>query len=52
MLPLSPWLLLGIYGVLAILILKANSVFENYLVLAGTALWVVLFTLFFKQKDS
>ena len=48
----SLWLLSGVYGALAILISKANSIFENYLVLAGTALWVVLFTLFFKQKDS
>ena len=49
---ISLWLLSGVYGALAILISKANSIFENYLVLAGTALWVVLFTLFFKQKDS
>ena len=46
------WALSGVYGALAILISKANSIYENYLVLAGTALWVVLFTLFFKQKDS
>ena len=49
---ISLWLLSGVYGALAILISKANSIFENYLVLAGTALWVFLFTLFFKQKDS
>ena len=48
----SLWLLSGVYGALAILISKANSIYEDYLVLAGTALWVVLFTLFFKQKDS
>ena len=48
---ISLWLLSGVYGALAILISKANSIFENYLVLAGTALWVVLFILFFKQKD-
>jgi len=46
------WLLSGVYGALAILISKANSIFETYLVTAGTALWVVLFTLFFKQKDA
>jgi UDP-GlcNAc:undecaprenyl-phosphate GlcNAc-1-phosphate transferase len=45
------WLLSGVYGVLAILISKANTILENYLVLVGTALWVVLFTLFIKQKD-
>jgi len=49
---ISLWLLSGVYGALAILISKANSIHENYLVLAGTALWVVLFILFFKQKDS
>jgi UDP-GlcNAc:undecaprenyl-phosphate GlcNAc-1-phosphate transferase len=49
---ISLWLLSGVYGALAILISKANSVYENYLVLAGTSLWVVLFTLFFKQKDA
>lgn len=48
----SLWLLSGVYGALAILISKADSINENYLVLAGTALWVALFTLFFKQKDS
>jgi len=49
---ISLWLLSGFYGALAILISKANSIYENYSVLAGLALWVVLFTLFFKQKDS
>jgi UDP-GlcNAc:undecaprenyl-phosphate GlcNAc-1-phosphate transferase len=49
---ISLWLLSGVYGALAILISKANSIHENYLILAGTALWVVLFILFFKQKDS
>jgi UDP-GlcNAc:undecaprenyl-phosphate GlcNAc-1-phosphate transferase len=49
---ISLWILSGVYGALAILISKANSSFENYLVLSGTALWVLLFILFFKQKDS
>jgi UDP-GlcNAc:undecaprenyl-phosphate GlcNAc-1-phosphate transferase len=49
---ISLWLLSGVYGALAILISKANSIFENYLALAGTTLWVLLFILFFKQKDS
>jgi UDP-GlcNAc:undecaprenyl-phosphate GlcNAc-1-phosphate transferase len=49
---ISLWLLSGVYGALAILISKANSIFDNYLVIAGVALWVVLFTLFFKEKDS
>jgi len=49
---ISLWILSGIYAVLAISISKANSIFENYLVVAGSAIWVVLFILFFKQKDS
>jgi UDP-GlcNAc:undecaprenyl-phosphate GlcNAc-1-phosphate transferase len=49
---ISLWLLSGVYGALTILLSRVNSIFENYLVLAGTALWVVLFILFFKQKDS
>jgi UDP-GlcNAc:undecaprenyl-phosphate GlcNAc-1-phosphate transferase len=49
---LSLWLLSGVYGALAILISKADSIYENYLVTAGIAMWVVLFTLFFKEKDS
>jgi len=46
------WLLSGVYSGLAILISKANSIFENYLVSVGAALWVVLLILFLKQKDS
>jgi UDP-GlcNAc:undecaprenyl-phosphate GlcNAc-1-phosphate transferase len=49
---LSLWLLSGVYGALAILISKADSIYENYLVTAGIAMWVVLFTLFFKENDS
>jgi UDP-GlcNAc:undecaprenyl-phosphate/decaprenyl-phosphate GlcNAc-1-phosphate transferase len=49
---ISLWLLSGFYGALAILISKTNSVFENYLVSVGIALWLTLFTLFFKQNDS
>jgi UDP-GlcNAc:undecaprenyl-phosphate GlcNAc-1-phosphate transferase len=48
---ISLWLLSGVYGALAILISRANSIFENYFVTAGATLWVVLFALFFKQKD-
>ena len=46
------WLLSGVYGVIAILISNANAILENYLVLVGIILWVILFALFFKQKDS
>ena len=49
---ISLWLLSGVYGALAILLSRVNSIFENYLVLAGTALWLFLFVFFFKQKDS
>ena len=49
---ISLWLLSAVYGALAILISKTNSVFESYSVIAGAALWIVLFKLFFKEKDS
>jgi UDP-GlcNAc:undecaprenyl-phosphate GlcNAc-1-phosphate transferase len=48
----SLWGLSGLYGVVAIFISRPNATTENYL--AGTAglLWVVLFILFFKTKDT
>jgi UDP-GlcNAc:undecaprenyl-phosphate GlcNAc-1-phosphate transferase len=49
---LSLWLLSAVYGVIAIFISRVNSTIESYLVAAGLSLWVVLFILFFKQKDS
>ena len=49
---ISLWMLSVVYGALAISISKTNSIFDNYLVTAGAALWIVLFTLFFKEKDS
>ena len=49
---ISLWLLSAVYGALAILISKTNSVFESYSVIAGAVLWIVLFMLFFKEKDS
>jgi len=49
---ISLWLLSGVYAAFSILISKTSSIFENYLLIAGTALWVVLFLLFFKEKDS
>ena len=49
---LSLWVLSAVYGVIAIFISRVNSTIESYLVAAGLSLWVVLFILFFKQKDS
>jgi UDP-GlcNAc:undecaprenyl-phosphate GlcNAc-1-phosphate transferase len=49
---LSLWLISVVYGVIAIFISRVNSTFESYLVAAGLSLWVVLFILFFRQKDS
>ena len=49
---LSLWVLSVVYGVVAIFISRVNSTIESYLVAAGLSLWVVLFLLFFKQKDS
>jgi UDP-GlcNAc:undecaprenyl-phosphate GlcNAc-1-phosphate transferase len=49
---LSLWLLSVIYGAMAILISKVSLTVESYLVAAGLILWVVLFIIFFRQKDS
>ena len=49
---LSLWLLSAVYGVIAVFISRVNLAVENYLVAAGLSLWVVLFILFFRQKDS
>jgi UDP-GlcNAc:undecaprenyl-phosphate GlcNAc-1-phosphate transferase len=46
------WLLSAVYGVIAIFISKVNSTVESCLVTVGLSLWVVLFILFFRQKDS
>jgi UDP-GlcNAc:undecaprenyl-phosphate GlcNAc-1-phosphate transferase len=48
----SLWGLSGLYGAVAIFISRPNATTESYL--AGTAglLWVVLFILFFRTKDS
>ena len=49
---LSLWMLSALYGVIAIFISRVDLVVEKYLVAAGLSLWVFLFILFFKQKDS
>ena len=49
---LSLWMLSALYGALAIFISRVDLIVEKYLVAAGLSLWVVLFILFFKQKDS
>jgi UDP-GlcNAc:undecaprenyl-phosphate GlcNAc-1-phosphate transferase len=49
---LSLWLLSVIYGAMAIFISKVSLTVESYLVAAGLILWVVLFIIFFRQKDS
>jgi UDP-GlcNAc:undecaprenyl-phosphate GlcNAc-1-phosphate transferase len=49
---ISLWLLSAIYGSIAVCISRVNLAVENYLVVAGFSLWVVLFILFFNQKDS
>lgn len=49
---LSLWLLSALYGAVAIFISRVNSLIESYLVAAGLSLWVFLFILFFRQKDS
>lgn len=49
---LSLWMLSALYGVIAIFISRVDLIVEKYLVAAAFSLWVVLFFLFFKQKDS
>jgi UDP-GlcNAc:undecaprenyl-phosphate/decaprenyl-phosphate GlcNAc-1-phosphate transferase len=49
---LSLWILSATYGVIAIFMSRVDLIVEKYLVAAGLSLWVVLFVLFFKQKDS
>ena len=49
---LSLWLLSAVYGVIAIFLSRVDLNVEKYLVAAGLSLWVFLFILFFKQKDS
>ena len=49
---MSLWLLSAIYGAIAIFISKVNLIVESYLIAAGSLLWVVLFALFFRQKDA
>ena len=48
---LSLWLLSAIYAAIAIFISRVNSIVESYLIAVGLLLWVVLFVLFFRQKD-
>ena len=49
---ISLWMLSALYGVIAIFISRVDLFVEKYLVAAGLSLWVALFILFFKQKDS
>jgi len=49
---LSLWMLSALYGVIAIFISRVDLIVEKYLVAAGLSLWLFLFMLFFKQKDS
>ena len=48
----SLWGLSGLYGVMAIFISRPNAMTENYLTGISGLLWVVLFILFFRTKDS
>ena len=48
---LSLWILSAIYAAIAIFISRVNSIVEGYLIAVGLLLWVVLFVLFFRQKD-
>jgi UDP-GlcNAc:undecaprenyl-phosphate GlcNAc-1-phosphate transferase len=49
---ISLWVLSALYGAAAIFISRVDLIVEKYLVAAGLSVWVILFILFFKQKDS
>jgi UDP-GlcNAc:undecaprenyl-phosphate GlcNAc-1-phosphate transferase len=49
---LSLWILSATYGVIAIFISRADLIVEKLLVTLGISLWIFLFILFLKQKDS
>ena len=49
---LSLWLLSAIYASISVFISRVNSLVESYLIAVGLFLWVVLFALFFRQKDA
>ena len=49
---LSLWILSALYAAVAIFISRVDLNVEKYLVAAGLLLWVFLFIMFFKQKDS
>ena len=46
------WGLSALYAAVAIFISRPNATIENYLVSAAGLLWVVLFVLFFRTKDT
>ena len=49
---LSLWMLSAVYGMIAIFISRVDLTVEKYLIASGISLWIVLFIMFFKQKDS
>ena len=46
------WTLSTFFAAVALLISTLNNAIETYVVTAATLLWLLLFTLFFKTKDS
>jgi UDP-GlcNAc:undecaprenyl-phosphate GlcNAc-1-phosphate transferase len=48
----SLWSLSGLFGLVAILISRPNQSYENLIVYIAGALWLFLFGLFFKTKDT
>ena len=49
---LSLWMLSALYGAVAIFISRVDLIVEKFLIASGISLWVFLFILFFRQKDS
>jgi UDP-GlcNAc:undecaprenyl-phosphate GlcNAc-1-phosphate transferase len=46
------WTLSALFAAVAILISRVNEVIENYLIAGSGLIWILLFVLFFKSKDT
>jgi UDP-GlcNAc:undecaprenyl-phosphate GlcNAc-1-phosphate transferase len=49
---ISLWVLSGVFGGVAFIISLPNIVIEKYIVAASGSLWILLFILFFRTKDT
>jgi UDP-GlcNAc:undecaprenyl-phosphate GlcNAc-1-phosphate transferase len=49
---ISLWSLSGFFGLLAVLISQPSNKFEHFFTAFASAIWLTLFYLFFRTKDS